>query len=281
MNIFLGLANASKSYRKTRLKIDTETIIDLIASGTLDGLDTAESYDNLKLLKDIGIKKPNLDLTSKIGLKKHMNTDLLKATISLMSDTYKIENGFDLLIHDSKLDMIDEWAKYRDVFETMLDQKLIRSFGLSAYLPYELDYFLRVFPFATTFQIPRNLFTQKLNFAAHEGNNSTIGPLKFYHRSIFAGGNSFRILSSLIRHSPSNTMPMALQGLSDEELFIEISANYQRKFPESNLIIGLNSLNQLIQTVDFLKRDRHDFLIEIENVLRNSSEGLWDLRRVG
>jgi hypothetical protein len=281
VKVFLGLANASKNYRSANLKIDTEIIGELLAAGTLDGLDTAESYDNFHLLKDIGIKEPNLDLTSKIGLKPYMSSSSLQDSILTMSDVYKIKNGFNLLIHDSTLDKIYQWGKFRDVLEVMLDQKIIRSFGLSAYLPYEVDFFRRIFPFASIFQIPRNLFTQKLDFRNDVEKNSLNEPVNYYIRSIFAGGNFSHIQKILEGDLSSSISPMVEQTLSKEDTLLEISANYQRRFPDSNLVIGANNVNQIIQTANLLRQDRHHEFSHIENVLSSYSGILADLRRVG
>jgi len=281
VKVFLGLANASKNYRSATLKIDTEIIGELLAAGTLDGLDTAETYDNFHLLKDIGIKEPNLDLTSKIGLKPYMTSRSLQDSILTMSDVYKIKNGFNLFIHDSTLDKIYQWGKFRDVIEVMLDQKIIRSFGLSAYLPYEVDFFRRIFPFASIFQIPRNLFTQKLDFGNDMVKNSMNEPVNYYIRSIFAGGSFSHMQKVLGRGLSRNMSRMAEQTLSKEDTLLEISANYQRRFPDSNLVIGANNVNQIIQTAHLLRKDRHHDFLHIENVLSTYSGILTDLRRLG
>lgn len=279
MKIILGLANVNQIYRGKKLNIDGQGIVDLLSTGTIDGLDTAESYGNFALLKDIGMKVPSLDLTSKIHIRKYPNPRYFKDLIWKMSDIYKVENGFNLLVHDSSLDKFDEWKKLRNFIEEMLNQKIIRSFGLSAYLPYELDYFRRLFPFASTFQIPRNPLNQKLRFFTHEPEGIAESRMSIYYRSIFAGGDFLNISKNLKFEFPELSLLIGERGISEKDFFIDFFINYQKCFPKSCVIIGANDIDQIIQTSSKLRQDRHERSIVLENFLLNYSGNYMDLRR--
>ena len=260
--IVIGTANFANQYGiiPSKNKINRKEIKKIFNYARLkkiNFLDTAYSYNNDKILKDVNIK--NWNIVTKVNFKQAKENYLSKAKKIL-----KINEFYGVLVHLKNTREISSQNNYK-LFQLLMklkSKKIIKKIGFSTYTPEDINLLIKKFNF-DFIQCPVNILDNRLI------DNGLLKKLKkkkieIHARSIF--------LQGLLLKNSTN-FPKELKQFKtifeDYQNYVnnlqmpklEICLNYIRKIKEiDKIVIGINNKKQLVTIINSLNKKKKNQL---------------------
>jgi aryl-alcohol dehydrogenase-like predicted oxidoreductase len=247
--IIIGTASFASTYGiANQNQVSTSEInriIDLSAKSGVFGFDTAPTYGSAEEAISEAAGK-GLKLISKIpaGCRSYRT---IYQSVQRSIELLKAPCLEAVLFHDSK-DLLDAKSEARTSMMALMEQGLIKRWGVSVYEPDELIRSLDLEPMVI--QAPMNFFDRRflepsiLKAAQHAG-------VELHFRSIFLQGfllmNEQDLPGHLLRWTDENRWFGSLAqsyGLSRHELAVAFALS---ALPHAKLVVGVNSLRDLEQ----------------------------------
>ena len=246
--LVLGTANFGDNYGiSKKLKLSNQEVDEILnwSSGKIEELDTSEDYKGSH--RAISKHATNFKVTTKINLNQLRTIEDLAPKVINICEEIGTERLERVLLRPHAADPKFTLSAIK-VLEKLRLIGSIASLGLTIYETKEMDYFIGVFDFPITFQVPLNL----LNRSFQE--QITSNPIRyqefnFYIRSVFLQGlllmDPEEIPSHLIEASePIRCLnnKLATLGLSTLEATFAFIKNQNWA---TGILIGVTSLDEL------------------------------------
>jgi len=262
-NIIIGTAQFGMDYGIANSigrppSIEIENIMDTAIKNDIWFYDTAKSYGYSEKALGIVFSKMNINDKVKCITKLDPNFTFqsfnsLKKTVQKSLNHLNINYLWGLLLHRPKI--YGNWNQFLKSIEHLKNVKLIKNFGVSVYTPEEAIRFA-VNKYIDVIQVPFNAMDRRLidnNFfeVARENNK------KVFIRSIFLQGLLLMDEKQIIKKKMGWTLEyirFLIDFVESQELNLQsfLLNSVLMKIPDVNLIIGIDSMNQLKENLCFI-----------------------------
>ena len=264
-NICIGTAQFGMTYGIANKsgKTTISTVKEIVYTATKNNIslyDTAQSYGNSEEILGKVFSELNINEKVKCITKLHPNFSYnnyidLKLTIKKSLDKLKINNLYGLLIHRTKID--GDWDKFLSGIIRLKEERFIKNFGVTIYDPADAIKFAND-KNIDIIQIPFNVLDRRLIdnnfFEIAQKNNKQI-----FIRSIYLQGlllindkdlkiknmkwvlSYIKLLRSFAKEKKIDIKTFAIQGINDFT-------------PSANIIIGVETTEQLIDNISIFKK---------------------------
>lgn len=267
--LVLGTANFGENYGiANKSGLSTEEVEEILnwSTGKISELDTSLDYKGSHQV--ISKYSSKFKISSKINLDQVTSPKDLPRNVNRIIDELCTNSVERILLRPHSTDRqftIDSLVE----IEKLRSLGVVAETGLSIYETSELDFFVDSIKFPIVFQVPLNLFNRafqgKLNF-----NKKRYKDFKFYVRSIFLQGLLLLNPSDIPKHLEEAIGPISAlnRELSRIETSI-IEATFafigEQKWV-NGVIIGINSLQDLISNYEYFKKKDGMDLTFLQNI---------------
>jgi aryl-alcohol dehydrogenase-like predicted oxidoreductase len=264
LKFILGTASFDSNYGITNIdrhasEADYLEILTRAKALNIEELDTAPSYGNAEsLIGNFHIGNKPFNVYSKISFLSSLSTKNVINDIQKSLDLMKIEKFSGLLFHKSEFLEIESEQATNNLIDGILSSGLTARVGVSVYQESEIEKISRKFPDIKLFQVPENVMDRRL-LSSRVINRLIEQGVEFQVRSVFLQGLLLADEKKL-----SDWFKLSIIGLKElknycenhEINIIDLCLNYVSQIDwASNVVIGVNSVEQLSEIVNFRKRD--------------------------
>jgi len=270
--ITLGTANfamdygISNNYKKLSTK-EIKKIISHCEKINILRLDTAEGYNNCHQIIGDSIKK-KWKITTKIPLIKSNNSYTIKKNIFELIDKIlkdlKIKDIENLMLHDENQLLKSNGKKIFKVLRQLKKEKIIKNIGVSFYNKKKLNKTIKKFKIDAV-QLPINYinreFLERDLLHMLKKKKIKIQARSIFHQGILLNKNIKFKKKRFNEHLKYIHNWHKLRNLN----YLQTALGFFSKKPFiSNLIIGVDSLKQLNQIINFKLKKINEFPINVD-----------------
>ena len=277
MKIIIGTANFNEKYGFIKKKFDNVHLNKLGQKVKKDRLfiDTAENYNNYKLIKNLGLKK-KIFSKFKICSKKQKKIKLENLKLNFHLKQLDISKFYGLMFHDSKDVFSFEKKQIKKFVLNLKKRKITKFVGISVYSPSEVKKIIKFFK-PDFIQFPLNIFDKRFiskeNIKFYKQRN-----IKLVARSCFLQGIILRRKFLFKDKKDAKIFNNFKIWLKKKKLSaLSASLNFIKNQKDIDfLVIGIDNYFQLKQITEILKSKKKIDIPYFQNMsLQTIDPRLW------